>query len=195
MIVIGGSLGAMQSVQTVLRGLATDFALPIVIALHRPADDADMLTPLLQRGCALSVTEVLDKEPIQAGRVYIAPADYHVLLETDCLSLSVDERVNHARPSIDVLFESAALAYGPRVTAVVLSGAGTDGARGASAIERAGGVVLIESPETAFRPDMPAAALAATTAARSLPVERIAATLNGASHASRSTSEHPAGRR
>ena len=194
MIVVGGSLGGMQSVQAILRGMPADFMLPIVIALHRPADDEDMLTPLLQRSCVLSVTEVLDKEPIQAGRVYVAPPDYHVLVETDCLSLSVDERVNHARPSIDVLFESAAVAYGCRATAVVLSGAGVDGARGASAIERAGGVVLIESPETAFRPDMPAAALAATTAATSLPVERIAATLNGASHASRSTSQHPAGR-
>ena len=195
MIVVGGSLGGMQSVQTLLRGLPAEFVLPIVIALHRPADDEDMLTPLLQRGCALSVTEVLDKEPIQAGHVYVAPPDYHVLVEPDCLSLSVDERVNHARPSVDVLFESAALAYGRRATAVVLSGAGADGARGAAAIEHAGGVVLVESPETAFRPDMPAAALAATTAATSLPVERIAATLNGASNASRSTSEHPAGRR
>jgi two-component system, chemotaxis family, protein-glutamate methylesterase/glutaminase len=168
----------------VLRALPARFALPIVIALHRPADDQDMLTPLLQRGCSLRVTEVIDKEPIEAGRVYVAPPDYHVLIEPDCLSLSVDERVNHARPSIDVLFESAALVHGSRAVAVVLSGAGVDGARGAAAIERAGGAVLIESPTTALRPDLPAAALALTEHATSLPVAELAAKLNGVSHAS-----------
>lgn len=184
MIVVGGSLGGMQSVQTVLRGLPATFVSPIVIALHRPTDHEDILTPLLQRGCALRVREILDKEPIQAGHVYVAPPDYHVLVEPDCLSLSVDERVNHARPSIDVLFESAALAYGSRATAVVLSGAGADGAHGAAVIEQSGGTVLVESPATAFRPDMPAAALAATMNATSLPVEQIAARLNGAFNAS-----------
>jgi two-component system chemotaxis response regulator CheB len=104
MIVMGGSLGGMQSVQYLLAALPSDFALPIVIALHRPADDEDMLTPLLQRGCVLRVSEVVDKDPIEAGRIYVAPADYHVLIEPGCLSLSVDERVNHARPSIDVLY-------------------------------------------------------------------------------------------
>jgi two-component system, chemotaxis family, protein-glutamate methylesterase/glutaminase len=183
-IVVGGSLGGMQSVQTMLRGLPASFVSPMVIALHRPADAEDILTPLLQRGCALRVSEILDKEPIQAGCVYVAPPDYHVLVEPDCLSLSVDERVNHARPSIDVLFESAALSYGRRAIAVVLSGAGSDGARGAAAIEHAGGTVVVESPATAFRPDMPAAALAATAAAISLPVEQIAAKLTGVSNAS-----------
>lgn len=191
MIVVGGSLGGMQSVQSILAALPADFALPIVIALHRPADDEDLLTPLLQRGCKLRVSEVLDKEPIEAGRIYIAPADYHVLIEPDCLCLSVDERVNHARPSIDVLFESAALMYGGRGVGVILSGAGADGARGAAAIEKSGGAVLIENPSTAFRSDLPAAAIAATAAAMTLPLPQIAATLcdlarknvNGVTHA------------
>ena len=191
MIVVGGSLGGMQSVQSILAALPADFALPIVIALHRPADDEDLLTPLLQRGCKLRVSEALDKEPIEAGRIYIAPADYHVLIEPDCLSLSVDERVNHARPSIDVLFESAALMYGGRGVGVILSGAGADGARGAAAIEKSGGAVLIENPSTAFRSDLPAAAIAATAAAMTLPLPQIAATLcdlarknvNGVTHA------------
>jgi two-component system, chemotaxis family, protein-glutamate methylesterase/glutaminase len=177
MIVMGGSLGGMQSVQAILGALPVDFVVPIVIALHRPPDDEDMLTPLLQRGCALRVSEVLDKEPIEAGRVYIAPADYHVLIEPGCLSLSIDERVHHARPSIDVLFESAALVYGGRSIGVVLSGAGVDGAHGAAAIARSGGPVLIENPSTAFRPDLPAAALAATAASTSLPLPQIAAAL------------------
>jgi two-component system chemotaxis response regulator CheB len=203
MIVVGGSLGGMQSVQAILATLPEDFPLPITIALHRPADDEDLLTPLLQRGCRLRVSEVIDKEPIEAGRIYVAPADYHVLIEPDCLSLSVDERVNHARPSIDVLFESSALVYGGRAVGVILSGAGADGARGAAAIERSGGRVLVESPSTALRPELPAAALAATTAPLSLTLPQIAIALcdlarqnaNGVPHASRPTSEHPARRR
>lgn len=203
MIVVGGSLGGMQSVQTILAALPADFASSIVIALHRPPDDEDMLTPLLQRGCQLRVSEVLDKEPIEASRIYVAPADYHVLIDAGYLSVSVDERVNHARPSIDVLFESAALVYSSRAVGVVLSGAGADGARGAAAIEQSGGTVLIENPSTAFRADLPTAARAATTAALTLTLPQIATVLcdlarknaNGVTHASRSTSEHPAGRR
>jgi two-component system chemotaxis response regulator CheB len=179
MIVMGGSLGGMQSAQSILQTLPANFALPIVIALHRPPDDEDMLTPLLQRGCALRVSEVVDKEPIETGRVYVAPADYHVLIEADCLSVSVDERVNHARPSIDVLFESAALVYGARAIGVILSGAGIDGAKGAAAIEQSAGTVLIESPATALRPDLPAAAVAATVASKSLPLPQLAAALCG----------------
>jgi two-component system, chemotaxis family, protein-glutamate methylesterase/glutaminase len=177
MIVMGGSLGGMQSVQYLLAALPADFALPIVIALHRPPDDEDMLTPLLQRGCMLRVTEVIDKEPIEASRIYVAPADYHVLIEPGCLSVSVDERVNHARPSIDVLFESAALVYGGRAIGVILSGAGVDGAHGAATIRECGGPVLIESPAMAFRADLPAAALAAAAGAKSLPLPQIAASL------------------
>jgi two-component system, chemotaxis family, protein-glutamate methylesterase/glutaminase len=176
-IVMGGSLGGMQSAQTILQALPADFALPIVIALHRPPDDEDMLTPLLQRGCVLRVSEAMDKEPIEAGRVYVAPADYHVLVERDCLSLSVDERVNHARPSIDVLFESAALVYGCYAIGVILSGAGVDGAHGAAAIHAAAGTVLIESPATAVRSDLPAAAVAATTVSMTLPLLQLATAL------------------
>jgi two-component system, chemotaxis family, protein-glutamate methylesterase/glutaminase len=177
MIVMGGSLGAMQSVQYLLAALPANFGLPIVIVLHRPREDEDMLTPLLQRGCVLRVSEVLDKEPIEAGRIYIAPADYHVLIEPGCLSLSVDERVHHARPSIDVLFESAALVYGGRAIGVILSGAGIDGAQGAAVLSKSGCPVLIESPAMAFRPDLPAAALAAAPESKSLPLPQIAASL------------------
>lgn len=191
-IVMGGSLGGMQSMQSILQALPADFALPIVVALHRPRDDEDLLTPLLQRGCPLRVSEVVDKEPIEAGCVYVAPPDYHVLMEDDCLSLSVDERVNHARPSIDVLLESAALVYGRRAIAVILSGAGIDGARGAAAIHESGGTVLIESPATALRPDLPAAAVAATAVSITLPLAQLATALcelarrsvNGVTHAS-----------
>jgi two-component system, chemotaxis family, protein-glutamate methylesterase/glutaminase len=177
MIVMGGSHGGMQAVQAILGALPASFVVPIVIALHRPPDDEDRLTPLLRRGCALRLSEVVDKEPIEAGRVYVAPPDYHVLIEAGCLSVSVDERVNHARPSIDVLFESAALVYGGRAIGVVLSGAGVDGVQGAAAIAKSGGSVLIESPSTAFRSDLPAAALAAAAGSKSLPLTQIAAAL------------------
>lgn len=173
---MGGSLGGMHSAQSILQALPADFALPIVIALHRPPDAEDLLTPLLQRGCALRVSEVMDKEPVEAGRVYVAPPDYHVLIEPDCLSVSVDERVNHARPSIDVLFESAALVHGPRAIGVILSGTGVDGAAGAAAIAQCAGTVLIESPATALRPDLPAAAMAAAVS-MSLPLPQIAPAL------------------
>jgi len=177
MIVMGGSLGGMQSAQVILGALPANFVVPIVVALHRPPDDEDLLTPLLQRGCALRLSEVVDKEPIEAGRVYVAPPDYHVLIEPGCLSISVDERVHHARPSIDVLFESAALVYGGRAIGVILSGAGVDGAQGAAAIAKSGGPVLIESPSTAFRSDLPAAALAAAAGSRSLPLTHLATAL------------------
>jgi two-component system, chemotaxis family, protein-glutamate methylesterase/glutaminase len=177
MIVMGGSLGGMQAVQTVLSALPRRFSVPLVIALHRPVDETDLLTPLLQRYCDLHVTEIVDKQPIEPGRVFIVPADYHGLVEPGYLSLSVDERVNYARPSIDVLFESAAFIYAQDAIGVVLTGAGSDGARGAAAIEKNGGTVVIEDPTTAQRADLPAAALAATARSLVLPLGRIAAEL------------------
>lgn len=177
MIVIGGSTGGLHAVQTLLRELPTRFEMPVVIVLHRRADIEDILTPLLQRTCLLPVSEVIDKQPLQNGRVYVAPADYHVLIDRDYLSLSIDERVHYARPSIDVLFESAALMCGRRTVGVVLTGAGWDGAAGAAAIERHGGQVLIEDPATALQPSLPAAAQAATVRATVLSIEKIAARL------------------
>lgn len=182
MIVLGGSLGSMLAAQSVLGALPADFPAPLVLALHRPPDEQDMLSPLLRRVCKLPVAEVIDKDPIEPGRVYIAPADYHVLVETDCLSLSIDERVNYARPSIDVLFESAALAHGRTVIGVILTGAGNDGARGAALIERRGGTVLIEDPTTAHRADLPVAARAATQRATIARLEHIAVILCELTH-------------
>jgi two-component system chemotaxis response regulator CheB len=178
MIVIGGSTGSFASVQEILQRLVPKLSVPIVIAVHRRPDDEDLLTPLLQRVSALEVCEVVDKMPPAPGKIYVGPADYHVLIEREYLSLSVDERINYARPSIDVLFESAALTHRNALIGVVLTGSGSDGARGAAAIEEYGGRVLIEDPVSAQRPEMPAAALAATRGATvSTPVE-IAARLN-----------------
>jgi len=108
----------------------------------------------------LRVNEVLDKDPIEAGRVYVAPPDYHVLIEPGCLSVSVDERVHHARPSIDVLFESAAYVYGARLLGILLSGANDDGAHGLEVIRAMGGIAWVQDPQTASSATMPRAAIA-----------------------------------
>jgi two-component system, chemotaxis family, protein-glutamate methylesterase/glutaminase len=174
---LGGSLGCLQGVQLILTTLPADLAAAVVLVIHRQASNEDLLTPLLQRCCVLPVTEAVDKEPLLDGHVYVAPPDYHLLTERDYLTLSIDDPVHYARPSIDALFESAALTFGAAAVAVVLTGAGCDGAAGAAMIETHGGMVLIEDPLTAFRADMPAAALAATRRARLLPSADLGAAL------------------
>lgn len=163
MIVIGASLGGSKALQTVLRGLPDTFPLPVAIVLHRHKDTEDLLSPFLQQASALRVDEAMDKEPIQPGRVYVAPADYHLLAEPKgYFSLSTDEPVHCARPSIDVLFESAADAFGPRVIGVVLTGSSSDGARGAAQIVSHGGRIVVQDPATAESPVMPLAVLKST---------------------------------
>jgi two-component system chemotaxis response regulator CheB len=122
------------------------------------------------------VTEAIDKDPLLAGHVYVAPADYHLLIERDSLTLSIDDPVHYARPSIDVLFESAALLGCPTV-AIVLSGGGCDGAAGAARIEARGGTVLIEDPASAVCPDLPAAARLLTQRARLLSAAQLGTAL------------------
>jgi two-component system chemotaxis response regulator CheB len=162
MIVIGASLGGMKALRRVVQGLPASFPLPIAVVLHRHRDSDDLLVHLLQQECALPISEALDKEPICAGHLYVAPADYHLLVDPLGFSLSTDDPVQYARPSIDVLFESAADAFGSAVTGVVLTGANHDGAVGAARIQARGGTILIQDPATAESPVMPEAALEAT---------------------------------
>jgi len=176
MIVMGASLGGLQAVQTLLADLPATFGLPIVIVLHRHRESDVALIDLLQRSCLLRVSEAIDKQPIEVGAVYVGPPDYHVLIDHDHLALSIDDLVRFARPSIDVLFESAST-YGERVICVVLTGGGADGALGAAAIESAGGTVIVQSPGSAACGDMPAAAIAATRRAEILGLESIAGRL------------------
>jgi two-component system chemotaxis response regulator CheB len=157
--------------------LPADFPLPLAVALHRHRESDGLLAPLLQKSCVLPVGEVDDKEPIVAGRVYVCPADYHLLIDDGCFSLSTDDLVNFARPAIDVLFESAAEWHGPATVAVILSGAGFDGAAGARRVRERGGLVLVQKPDTAESPWMPAAAISATQTRHVLTLERIAAVL------------------
>ena len=177
MIVIGGSLGGCDALKEILQRLPRDFPWPVAVALHRHRESDGLLLSVLQNHCLLPVIEVEDKDPIQAGRVHLCPSDYHLLVDGDCFALSTDDPVNFARPSIDVLFESA-VEWGRAATvAVILTGAGSDGALGAQQVAAAGGTVFVQDPAGAAGPWMPGAAIAATPGATVLGLAEIAARL------------------
>jgi two-component system chemotaxis response regulator CheB len=161
MVVIGASWGGLAALEVVFRGLPADFSLPIAVVLHRGVLSTDGLSAMLRRYTPLPVHETQDKEAILPGHIYVAPPDYHLLVETGSFALSTEAPVRHARPSIDVLFESAADAYSEGVIGVVLTGSSQDGAAGAARIKARGGQVIVQTPETAASPVMPAAAIAA----------------------------------
>jgi two-component system, chemotaxis family, protein-glutamate methylesterase/glutaminase len=177
LIVVGSSWGGMRAVGCLLESLPADFPVPLVVAQHRPAGREELLEHVLARSSQLKVVPATDKEPVLAGHVYVAPADYHLLVEPGHLALSTDDYVQFARPSIDVLFESAAASYGERVIGVLLTGANEDGAAGLAQIASAGGYTVVQDPATADRPEMPAAAVALGAARRVLELERIGAFL------------------
>ena len=165
-VVIGSSLGGLQAVATLLAALPEGFHLPIVIAQHRatvPPSDGE-LQEIWQRHTSLVVCDAGDKSAILPGRVYVAPADYHLMIETrDRLALSTEGPVLWARPSIDVLFETAAEAYRGGVIGMILTGASADGSQGLRAIRARGGCALVQEPTSAECDVMPRAALAATS--------------------------------
>jgi two-component system chemotaxis response regulator CheB len=171
LVVIGASWGGLTAVRKVLADLPEDFPAAIVVAQHRSARDG-MLAELLADGCALAVREAEDKDELRAGAVLVAPPDYHLLVGAEEIELSVDEPVRYSRPSIDVLFESAAVRPA-RVVGVVLTGANADGAEGLAQIRRRGGIALVQDPEEAERPEMPRAALAAVPGAQVRPLREI----------------------
>jgi len=174
-VVVGASAGAVEALSIVLPALPPAFKLPVIVVVHIPPDKQSVIANLFSAKCQLAVKEAEDKEPIVGGTIYFAPPDYHVLVEASkTLSLSNDEPVLFSRPSIDVLFESAADVYGPELIGVVLTGANQDGAKGTQAVLEAGGVGLIQVPETAFASAMPDAAIRACPTARVLSLEAIA---------------------
>jgi two-component system chemotaxis response regulator CheB len=175
LIVVGASLGGLKALETLLPGLPAGLPLPLAVVVHRGRFGDDSLAEHLQKFSALALREVEDKDRRTPGRVFLAPADYHLLVEGDHFALSADGLVNHARPAIDVLFESAAEACGPRVLGIVLTGANDDGARGLAAIHARGGLTLVQDPATAESRAMPAAAVAAVPTATVLPLDRLAA--------------------
>lgn len=174
-VVIGASAGAVEALSVILPPLAVGFGLPIIVVVHVPADRRSIMADLFRAKCQLAVREAEDKEPLAADTIYFAPPDYHLLIEADrSLSLSSDEAVLFSRPSIDVLFESAADAYGAGLVAIVLTGANQDGANGLRAVAEAGGVAIVQDPAGAFASAMPEAAIRLCPEARVMSLAAIA---------------------
>ncbi|HET9991842.1 MAG TPA: chemotaxis protein CheB [Kofleriaceae bacterium] len=179
LIVIGGSAGALEALLALLPALSAELVTPIAIALHLGPNQRNLVPDLLRRVTQRTVVEAEDKQQLEPRFVYIAPPNYHVLVErTRSLALSVDDLVNFSRPSIDVLFESAADAYRTSCTGVLLSGANEDGARGLQRIADAGGRAYVQAPATASHPTMPDAGLRRVgSRARVFPISELAGAL------------------
>jgi two-component system chemotaxis response regulator CheB len=159
-IVIGASAGGIEALSILLPALPAKLSASVFIVLHLPRDRPSLLVEIFSRRCALPVREAEDKQPVEPGTVYFAPADYHLLLDAGPeLALSDDELVNFSRPSIDVLFESAADVYRERLLGIILTGGNEDGALGLQAVHRAGGVTVVQQPESAQVPLMVVSAL------------------------------------
>jgi len=176
-VMVGVSAGGLDAVCTLLRGLPADFAMAVVVIQHR-SKESEALCEVLQDCTPLGIQEVVDKTPVEPGNVYLAPPDYHLLVEEGNFSLSLDAPELYSRPSIDVAFESAAETYGPRVVGVVLTGANHDGARGLRRIVDRGGHAVVQDPATAEVAVMPAAARRRVPEAVVLPLGEIAAHLS-----------------
>jgi two-component system chemotaxis response regulator CheB len=172
-IVVGCSFGGMQALRIIFGGLPEDFCIPVAVVQHRHKTSNENLPTFFRRSSDMPVVDVQDKQFIKPGTIYLAPADYHLLVEKGRFNLSVDDAVRHSRPSVDVLFESAADAYRDRLIGIVLTGANADGARGLARIKNVGGVAIVQDPETSVRRTMPDAAIAATSADAVLPLDEI----------------------
>ncbi|MBV9283814.1 MAG: chemotaxis protein CheB [Acidimicrobiia bacterium] len=174
-IAVGASWGGIHAVGVVLRGLPADLPVPVVIAQHRREDGGpSRMAETLGRRSAFAVVEASDKDVLEPGRAYLAPPGYHLLVERGSVSLSTDDYVRFSRPSIDVLFESVASAYGEDAVGVILTGASDDGAEGLASIHHVGGVTIVQEPSSAERRTMPDAALATGKDHRVLQLEEIA---------------------
>ncbi|MEG4230647.1 chemotaxis protein CheB [Microcoleus sp. Pol11C3] len=209
-VVIGTSLGGLQALTVLLANLPKSFPLPVVIVQHRHKSSQDRLSDFLQQQSSLPITDAEDKEPIAPGRVYLAPADYHLLIESPreweqslsdndftkwgripvepiynskspivcraspTFALSTEAPVCYARPSIDVLFESAADAFGEKVIGIILTGANSDGTEGLAKIKAEGGLTFVEEPASALCRTMPASAIANVEVDWILPLSKIA---------------------
>jgi two-component system chemotaxis response regulator CheB len=182
-VVMGTSLGGLNALGIILAGLPRDFPTPIAIVQHRTKDADSNLIDLLQRQTPLPVSDAEDKTPIELGHIYLAPPDYHLLVGAELLSLSTEGPVCCARPSIDVLFDSAASTFGRGVIAVVLTGASEDGAQGAAAVKERGGWVIAQDPTEAESPIMPMAVVRRKLADVVLPLQAIPVALLQAARA------------
>ncbi|MEI9906960.1 MAG: chemotaxis protein CheB [Actinomycetota bacterium] len=171
---MGGSLGALDALHEILPRISQNFSAALIIVLHREKEESGGLMPLLIRNCAVPIGFPEDKDSILAGHIYVAPPNYHLLIEEDHFAYSMDEPEDYARPSIDALFESAAERYKNRVTGIVLTGMRQDGARGLAAIKGHNGEAIVQSPLEAIGDGMPLAALRAVPNAKVLTLREIA---------------------
>ncbi len=159
-VVIGASAGGVEALSVILPALPATFRPAVLIVLHLPRERPSLLVEIYEKRCALPIREADDKEPIEPGTVYFAPPDYHMLVERNRqIALSTEEPVHFSRPSVDVLFESAADVYGHKLLGIILTGANEDGATGLHAIHRAGGVTVVQQPDSAKVPLMVVSAL------------------------------------
>jgi len=171
-IVAGVSAGGMKALKILLTDLPASFSLPIIIVQHVSPESGNTWITILDKTCKLKIKEADEKEKIEKGTVYIAPPNYHLLIEKDnSFSLSVDKRVSYARPSIDVLFETAAIAYKNELIGVILTGANRDGTNGLKAIKEMGGLTIVQDPQTADAREMPASAIREVQVDYILPLE------------------------
>jgi two-component system, chemotaxis family, protein-glutamate methylesterase/glutaminase len=177
LVVMGTSTGGLHALTRLLADLPASFPLPIAIVQHRSRDSDERLSLLLGGASHLPVYEAEDKQPLQTPGVYLGPPDYHLLIEADSVALSTEEPVAYSRPSIDVLFESAAYSRGSAVIGVLLTGANQDGTRGLQRIKARGGYVIVQNPDSAESAFMPKHAVKNLHPDRVLNLEQIAAEL------------------
>jgi two-component system chemotaxis response regulator CheB len=177
-VVIGASAGGIEALSVLLPALPAGLRPPVFIVLHLPRDRPSVLVEIFTPKCAVPIREAQDKEAVMPGTVYFAPSNYHLLVDDGPqLALSADDPVHHSRPSIDVLFESAMEIYNDRLLGIILSGANEDGASGLAAIHDAGGITVVQSPQTARAPHMVLSALKLRQADCVLPLDEIAGML------------------
>jgi two-component system chemotaxis response regulator CheB len=173
-VAVGTSWGGLSALTKLLGALPGDFKIPVVLVQHRSKDSERLLVQLLQDATDLKVCEIEDKDPLTPGTVHVAPANYHVLIEDGYASLTIEEPVRFSRPSIDVMFSSAADTYRSAAIGVVLTGANEDGAQGLAQIVKRGGLALVQDPKTAEIPIMPQAAIRAVPTGEVLPLAKLA---------------------
>lgn len=177
-VVIGTSAGGVDALLAILPSLPARLRPPVFIVIHLPRERPSMLSELFAARCRVPVAEAEDKLPVQAGTVYFAPPDYHLLIDQGpSLALSTEELVHYSRPAIDVLFESAADQYGSGLLGVILTGANEDGAAGMAAVQAAGGMTVVQEPATAQAPLMTESALKRVAVDMILPLPSIATLL------------------
>jgi len=175
-LVIGASAGAVEALNQLLPEVPEAARIPVVVVVHLPPNRPSLLPEVFAPRCLARVREPEDKEPVAAGSIWFAPSNYHLLIEADrSFAFSTDLPVNFSRPSIDVLFESAADVFREKLCCVVLTGANDDGARGASFVRREGGFVIVQDPQTAEAKPMPTAAISRATPQIVAPLSEIAA--------------------